>query len=83
MQKLEELLLGSLSFYEAMSFSKIVFDLDSEVLKAHPDFDKDQMLTILQSLEKRGLVKSSKSGTEQVWIRIHPRRSWWKRLFPF
>lgn len=80
-EELEKLLLSSLSFYEAMSFSKIVFDLDTEVLKKYPHFDKDQMLAILKSLEKRGLVRKSGEGTEISWIRIHKKRSFWKRFF--
>lgn len=57
--------------------------MDSETLKQFPDFDKTQMLTILKSLEKRGLVKKSGSGEDQQWQRIHKKRSLWKRFFPF
>ena len=79
-QQLEELILSTLSFYEAMSFSKIVFDIDTEVLKSYPDFDKDQMLIILKSLEKRGLVKTEGTEADKVWKRIHKKRSFWKRF---
>jgi len=82
-QELENLILSTLSFYEAMSFSKIVFDIDTEILKSYPNFDKDQMLLILKSLEKRGLVQKTGEGTETQWQRIHKKRSLWKRLFPF
>lgn len=82
-QELENLLLSTLSFYEPMSFSKIVFDIDTEVLKSYPNFDKDQMLLILKSLEKRGLVKKTGEAAEAQWQRIHKKRSIWKRLFPF
>lgn len=80
-QELENLLLSTLSFYEPMSFSKIVFDIDTEVLKAYPNFDKDQMFLILKSLEKRGMVQKSGEGTETQWQRIHKKRSFWKRFF--
>lgn len=80
-QELEDLILSALSFYEAMSFSKIVFDLDAEVLKNHPHFDKDQMLLILKSLEKRGMVKMTGKESEAQWQRIHKKRSFWKRFF--
>jgi hypothetical protein len=80
-QELENLLLSTLSFYEPMSFSKIVFDIDTEVLKAYPNFDKDQMLLILKSLEKRGIVQKTGEGTETQWQRIHKKRPFWKRLF--
>ena len=81
MQELEDLILSTLSFYEPMSFSKIVFDMDTEALKQFPNFDKPQMLTILNSLEKRGLVKRLGSGEELQWQRIHKKRSWFKRFF--
>ena len=80
-QELENLILSTLSFYEPMSFSKIVFDIDTEVLKAYPNFDKEQMLLILKSLEKRGMVQKSGEGTETQWQRIHKKRSFWKRFF--
>jgi hypothetical protein len=82
-QELENLILSTLSFYEPMSFSKIVFDIDTEVLKNYPNFDKDQMFLILSSLEKRGMVQKKGEGAEAQWQRIHKKRSLWKRLFPF
>lgn len=82
-QELENLILSTLSFYEPMSFSKIVFDIDTDVLKKYPNFDKDQMFLILKSLEKRGMVYKTGEGTETQWQRIHKKRSLWKRLFPF
>lgn len=81
MQELEDLILSTLSFYEPMSFSKIVFDMDTNALKQFPHFDKPQMLTILVSLEKRGLVKRLGKGEEIQWQRIHKKRSWIKRFF--
>ena len=80
-QELENLLLSTLSFYEPMSFSKIVFDIDTEVLKNYPNFDKDQMLLILKSLEQRGMVRKTGVDTEAQWQRIHKKRSFLKRLF--
>lgn len=78
---LEDLILSTLSFYEPMSFSKIVFDIDTDVLKSYPNFDKDQMILILNSLTKRGMVKSIGVGTEIQWQRIHKNRPFWKRFF--
>lgn len=80
-QELENLILSTLSFFEPMSFSKIVFDIDTEVLKNYPNFDKDQMLLILKSLEQRGMVLKTGEGSETQWQRIHKKRSFWKRLF--
>jgi hypothetical protein len=80
-QELENLLLSTLSFYEPMSFSKIVFDIDTDVLKSYPNFDKDQMLLILKSLEQRGMVRKTGVDAEAQWQRIHKKRSFWKRFF--
>ncbi|AUN97560.1 hypothetical protein DOM21_13625 [Bacteriovorax stolpii] len=80
-QEIEDLILSTLSFYEPMSFSKIVFDMDTELLKKFADFDKDQMLLVLKSLEKRGLVKKTGDGSEAQWQRIHKKRPFWKRFF--
>ena len=82
-QELENLVLSTLSFYEPMSFSKIVFDIDTELLKSYPNFDKDQMLLILKSLEQRGMVQMTGEGAEAQWQRIHKKRSIWKRIFRF
>ena len=81
--ELENLILSTLSFYEPMSFSKIVFDIDTEVLKSYPNFDKDQMLLILKSLELRGIVVKTGEAAESQWQRIHKKRSFWKRFNPF
>jgi benzoyl-CoA reductase/2-hydroxyglutaryl-CoA dehydratase subunit BcrC/BadD/HgdB len=80
-RELEDLILSTLSFYEPMSFSKIVFDIDTEVLKSYPDFDRDQMMKILKSLEERKLVKKTGAGLEAQWQRIHKKRPFWKRFF--
>jgi len=80
-QELEDLILSTLSFYETMSFSKIVFDLNSELLKQYPDFDRDQMLLILSSLEKRGMIIGNGQGIDRAWKRVHKKRSFWKRFF--
>lgn len=82
-QELENLILSTLSFYGPMSFSMIVFDIDAEILKNYPDFDKNQMLLILKSLEDRGIVKKSGEASESQWQRIHKKRAFWKKYFPF
>lgn len=79
-QELENLILSTLSFYEPMSFSKIVFDIDTDVLKSFPDFDRDQMLLILSSLEKRSMVKKTGEGSESQWQRIHRKSSLWDKI---
>ena len=78
--ELENLILSTLSFYEPMSFSKIVFDIDADVLKSYPNFDRDQMLLILDSLEKRGQVVKTGKDSEAQWQRIHKKSSLWEKI---
>lgn len=80
-KEIEDLVLVTLSFYEPMSFSQIVFDMDSEVLKSLPEFDRDKLFLVLNSLEKRGLVRKTGEGAEVQWQRIHKKRSFWGRFF--
>lgn len=78
---LEDLVLETLSFFEVMTFSNIILDFDNEKLKKFPDFDKEQLQEIINKLEKKKLIKRTTIGKEMGWIRIHPKRSWFKRLF--
>lgn len=78
---LEELVLMTLSFFEAMTFSQIILDFDDELLKQFPDFDKEQLNSVLSALESKKLIKRVKIDKEVGWIRIHTKRSWWKRIF--
>jgi hypothetical protein len=79
-QEIEDLILSTLSFYESMSFSQIVFDMDTNVLKQLASFDKDQMELVLNSLEKKGMVKKTGIGSEALWQRIHKKRPLWRRF---
>lgn len=78
---LEELVLVTLSFYEPMTFSNIILDFNSEALAEFPDFDKEQLHALIKDLEDKKLIKRVTIDKEVGWLRIHPRRSWWKRLF--
>lgn len=80
---LEDLVLMTLSFYEPMTISNIILDFDDDKLKAFPDFDKNQLQEILHALAAKKLIRPVKIDKEEGWIRIHPTRSWWKRLLSF
>jgi transcription initiation factor IIE alpha subunit len=80
--KLENLVLATLSFFEPMTFSQIILDFDSDLLKDFPNFDKEQLQDIINLLEKKKLIKRVTIDKERGWLRVHPKRSWWKRLFP-
>lgn len=80
-QNLENLVLRTLSFFEPMTFSQIILDFDNDQLKDFPSFDQVHLREIITLLEKRKLVKKVKLEHDVGWIKIYPKRSWWKRLF--
>ena len=80
--KLENFVLMTLSFFEKMTFSQIILDFDNDLLADFPDFDKEQLQEILITLEKKKLIKRVNIDKEAGWIRLYPKKSWWKRLFP-
>ena len=81
MNKLEEFVLGTFSFYEAMTFSQVILDLDAVALKDFPEFSKEDLEIVIKALIKKKLIKTVKIDKEEGWIRIHPKRAWWK--WPF
>jgi len=82
MTKSEEIILSVFSFYEPMTFSKVILDLDKTQLAELGDFAREDLESTIKSLEKQKLIKAVSVDKETGWIRIHPRRAWWKRLFP-
>ncbi len=80
---LEEVVLVNLSYFEPMRFEEIILDFDSYFLKEHPEFDREELMKILDSLckqKKVRLIKGSKKEDYQ-WQRIYPRTSLWKKWF--
>jgi len=73
---IEEIILETLSFYEAQTFAQIIMNTEMEKLKAHPNFTQDSLIQMLKKFEKKGLIK--KQG--EAWLRVLPKRSWWKKL---
>jgi hypothetical protein len=78
---LEDLVLVTLSFFEAMTFSQIILDFDSEAVKKFPDFDKEQLQKIINKLEKQKLLKRVVLDKEVGWIKIQRKRSWLNSFF--
>lgn len=68
MSDLENFLLETLSFYEAMTFSNIVLDLDPVKLKHFNKLDQDEFLAVLKVLEKKKLIKKVIVNQEVAWI---------------
>lgn len=77
---LEDLVLSTLSFYEPMNLSKIIFDMDQKVLEGLPEFDQKELDRILFALEKKKLIKKMKKSGELYWIRVFKKQSFFNRL---
>lgn len=80
-EKNEQIILGVLSFYEPMTLSKVILDLNQAQVSELGDFSKEDLDTTIKSLESKRLIKAVTVDKETAWIRIHVRRSWLKRLF--
>lgn len=77
---LEDLVLSTLSFYEPMNLSKIIFDMDQKVLEGLPEFDQKELDRILLALEKKKHIKKMKMSGEFYWIRVFKKQSFFNRL---
>jgi hypothetical protein len=79
--EIEELVLGTTSFFEPMTLSQIILDFDDKKLSNFPDFDKEQLIQIIKYLEKKKILKKVTIDKEVGWIKIQPKRSWLQKLF--
>ena len=77
---IDDFVLSTLSFYEPMTFSRIILDFKSEDLMAYPALDKEMLSDILKKLEKKKLVKTVQIDKERGWIRVHPPKNLLKKL---
>lgn len=79
--ELEGLVLQTLSFYDPMNLAKIIMSFENEILKKHPHFSQADLEEILYRLRRLGLVNYSKNKDQKMWIRCHPPRQWYGRLW--
>ncbi len=78
---IEDMVLANLSYFEPMRFEEIILDFDSHFLEAHPDFDREKLMKILDQLVKARKVKliKGKDKNNYQWQRIYPKkRPFWK-----
>lgn len=81
--EIENFVIATLSFFEPMTFSQIILDFDRDLLTLYPNFDKEELLIVLGSLEKKRLIKRVKIDKETGWIRSPLKRSLWRRFLSF
>jgi hypothetical protein len=85
---INELLLKNLSFYEPMTFEKILLDINENDLKLLPNFNFNDMHKELVKLKKFNKIKEVKLDKDKAWIKIFPRTNFTileklKNLFRF
>jgi hypothetical protein len=82
--EINDLLLETLSFYEAMSLEKIIMDIDSRRAKEIENFNKETLEQALNDLKKKKLLKIITENKQKAWIKVFKsKRPWWVRLFLF
>ncbi|MFT6068051.1 MAG: hypothetical protein ACJAT2_002165 [Bacteriovoracaceae bacterium] len=84
-QRIEELVLGVLSFYEPMSFELILLDMPDEEILDIPDFNREDLEDCLKSLQKKKRIKKTTSGAEKevFWIKAFPKKSLLQKALSF
>lgn len=80
MLDLREHLLETLSFFDFYSVERIILDMKEEVLLNYPEFTKDNLVELLQELEREKLVERKRVEKEEFWKKIYPQKSWLKRI---
>lgn len=76
--ELKNQLLMTLSFYEPMTMEFIYLDLDQDFLIDNPNLTVEDLKNELVILEKEKKIKKLKDP--ESWIRLHPKKSLFKRL---
>ncbi len=77
---LEDEVLKTLSFFEPMSLEKIYLDFNEGFLLSRPDFVVEDLGQILANLKKRKLVKEINESSHKEWLKIYPKKNWYKKL---
>lgn len=77
----QDSVLEVLSFYEEMSWERIIMDFEEDFLKEHADFNKETLENILLSLSKKKLinVRISENG-EKLYKKPFPKKSLWRKI---
>ncbi len=84
-EKIEELVLGVLSFYEPMSFELILLDMPDEQILDIEDFNREDLEKCLEELLKKKRIKvtSPKTDKEVFWLKVFPKKSFLQRTLSY
>jgi hypothetical protein len=81
-EKLAELLLQTLSFYEAYTLERLLIEIDKDFVEEHEKLTLEDLELVLKVLSKRQSIKISKNlHKEKIYQRAYyPKRSFWKKF---
>ena len=81
-EKIDELILESLSFYTALTLDQIILDLDHIKVQNIPEFNLDILEKRIKFFVKTKRVKVLKSKNEVTFIKLYPKKkTFLKRFF--
>ncbi len=83
MSDLRYILLTTLSFYRPMTREALLLAFDQSVMEANPHLTMEELDKELLLLVKEGQLRVKKVNGEPSYLRVLPRRSWWKRFLLF
>ena len=78
---LKDEILRTLSFLEPMSLEYLFLDFDKEFLLSNNQLTYEDLLHSLDRLKKDKKVKIIIKNKQKLWIKIFPKKAWYKRLF--
>lgn len=76
--KKEDLVLSTLSFYEPLSITRIILDMDLRNIEEV--FSLEELEVILKDLEKRKVLEVKGKGNDKLYLKKFPKRSLIKRI---
>ena len=78
-----EEVLKTLSFFEHMTMEMILIDMNQDFLLARPSITTKHLHKELFELKKQGRITATNKNKQFLWIRIYPKKAWYKRIWPF
>lgn len=74
MSSIQEKVLQTLSFFEAMNLERLILDLDTDLwfFEEKREYSEEDLNKDLTSLSDLGLIKNQRRGEEVFWIRTLP-----------
>ena len=80
-EKIDELILESLSFYTPLTLDQIILDLDHNKIQNIPEFSLDILEKRIKFFVKTKKVKVLKSKHEVTFIKLYPRKKTFLKRF--